>query len=176
MKIAFVIGHTKFRKGAYSDYLKSYEYDLYKKHEEKIKVYGDVFYHNPLILSYSKRQKDTAKKTKGYDLVVELHFNAANGSANGCEALYYYNNLETREISDLFCSEYTSLTETRNRGSKPLKDSTQRGFGFLSAQKPNAIILEPFFGDNWKDSLSFDINIMLIALNTAISKYLQYVN
>ena len=63
MKIAFVIGHTKLRKGAYSDYLKTYEYDLYRRYEEKLKLYGDVFYHNPLIFSYSKRQKDTAKKT-----------------------------------------------------------------------------------------------------------------
>ena len=171
MKIAFVIGHTKLRKGAKSEYLNISEYDLYRKHEYKLKNYGDVFYHNNFTFSYSKRQKETAIKTKDYDLVIELHFNAANGSANGCEALYYYTNTQTRRISDLFCIEYTNITETRNRGSKPLKDTTQRGFGFVFSQKPNAIILEPFFGDNFDDCLSFNISTMLKALNTAISKF-----
>ena len=42
---------------------------------------------------------------------------------------------------------------------------------FVFNQKPNAIILEPFFGDNLEDCLSFNINTMLRALNNAIVKY-----
>lgn len=173
MNIAFVIGHDGLRKGAYSDYLGKYEFDFYKEFIPKLENHGDVFIHNKFKFGYTARQRDTAKKTKNYDLVFELHFNAANGSANGCEALYYYKNKEAKSICEKFCKEYTSLTGTRNRGAKPLKDTTQRGFGFVFNQVPTAIILEPFFGDNKQDSLSFDISTLLRSVNNAIINHLK---
>lgn len=173
MKIAFVIGHHKLSKGAFSKYLNKYEYDLYKGFECELSKYGDVFYHNSLIPSYTARQKAMSKRTKQYDLVFELHFNAANGLANGCEALYYFENKKTKHIARNFCKEYTRLTGTKNRGEKALYNKNQRGFGFVFHQKTDAIILEPFFGDNHSDCLKFYINYFIKAIKFSINEYIR---
>ena len=168
MEVALVIGHTRFRKGAYSPRLMQYEYDFYKRYEHILKTLGDVFYHNPYTTSYTKRQKAMAKKTKNYDLVFELHFNSSDGTAAGCEALYYFKNNKTRVLSEKFCREYSVLSNARNRGAKELHKPSQRGYGFVYYQKPNAIILEPFFGDNLIDVQKFDITNFIEALRRTI--------
>jgi len=168
-KIAFVIGHHRFSKGAYSEYYGLREYDFYKQFEDTLKMYGDVFYHNPLK-GYNSRQKAMAKRTKDYDIVFELHFNAANGNAEGCEALYWYNNLKTKAICEKFCEEYTKeFPRTPNRGAKALSSKSQRGYGFVYHQKAPAIILEPFFGDNEGDSIAFSIRKMIVAIIKSVA-------
>ncbi len=48
--------------------------------------------------------KRNGKKNQGdYDLVFELHFNAANTIANGCEAIYYYFNKKTKHLFVFSC-------------------------------------------------------------------------
>lgn len=170
MKIAFVIGHTKLFKGAYSSYFNKYEYDFWKGFECELKEFGDVFYHNYLVNGYNKRQIITARKTKEYDVVFELHFNSSNSVINGCEALYYHDNKETKDIANRFCDKYTNLTGCRNRGAKELYKKTQRGFGFLKNQKPNSIILEPFFGDNYWDCHRFEISKFTYAVKYSIKQ------
>lgn len=179
MEVALVIGHTKFRKGAYSKWLKQSEHPFYKQYEDEFKTLGDVFYHNPYTYSYTKRQKAMAEKTKYYDLVLEIHFNSSNGKASGCEALYYYKNTKTREIASEFCKEYSKLCNSRNRGAKPLLPiinldtgkmarNQERGFGFVYHQKPAAIILEPFFGDNLIDVQKFEIKSFIEAIRRSL--------
>ncbi len=168
MEVALVIGHTRFRKGAYSKYLNLSEYTFWKQHEQSLKTIGDVFYHNPYTTSYTKRQKAMAQKTHRYDVVFELHFNSSNGKARGCEALYYFANDTTRVISELFCNEYAKLSKVRNRGAKELHKKSQRGFGFVYNQKPNAIILEPFFGDNLIDVTKFEITNFIESIKCSL--------
>ncbi len=153
-KIAFVIGHHKYAKGAYSTYLEQTEFDFWMSYKKELELLGDVYRHNPLIPSYRVRQLIMAKKTKKYDLVIELHFNMFNGSAEGCESLFYYKNEHTLKLSLDFCKKYSELTDTYNRGAKPLMKG-KRGYYFVKYQKPNAILLEPFFGDNQKDCERF---------------------
>ncbi|QIG62342.1 N-acetylmuramoyl-L-alanine amidase [Tenacibaculum phage JQ] len=170
MRVAFVIGHHKISKGAFSKYLNRYEFDLFKGFECELKEIGDVFYHNSLIPSYTARQKATAKKTKDYDLVFELHFNASNGLGNGCEALYYFTNKNTKKVAETFCNAYTHYTNTKNRGAKPLYNKKQRGFGFVNEQKTDTVLLEPFFGDNHMDCLKFNINDFIKSIKHAINE------
>lgn len=171
MKVAFIVGHTRVRKGAYSKHLLKYEYDFYKDLENYLKPLGDVFYHNYLIYGYNSRQKHLAKHTKDYDLVFELHFNSANGKAEGCEALYYHKNEQTKLLSQIFCDEYTDMSGSRNRGAKPLRTKKDRGFGFVYNQKPPAILIEPFFGDNAIDCARFTPHNLFEALRKTISCY-----
>ena len=171
MKVAIVIGHHKLSKGAFSKYFGLKEYDFYNKYLNELKKYGDVFFHNYLLRGYNARQRSMARKTLGYDLVFELHFNSLDGDTSGCEALYYYRNKDTLKLSKVFCETYTNLTGTRNRGAKPLVSDAQRGFGFVYNQKPPAILLEPFFGDNIEDCKAFDINIFLRALDATINEF-----
>lgn len=168
MRVAFVIGHTKINKGAYSSYFELREYDFWKQFECELKEVGDVFYHNCLIYGYNSRQRAMGMKTKDYDIVFEVHFNSFNGTTQGCEALYYHTNEITKEISNKFCSEYSSLSDGNNRGSKSLSNNNQRGFGFVYYQKTNAVILEPFFGDNYTDCRKFEINNFINAIKKAI--------
>jgi len=169
MEVAFIIGHTKLSKGAYSDYFKSYEYDFYQKFKCELEEIGDVFTHNSINTGYNNRQKKTAEKTKDYDIVFEVHFNSLDKTADGCEAWHYYLNQESREICMKFCRTYSELTGVRNRGAKYLSKSSQRGYGFVKHQKPNAIILEPFFGDNQGDCKAFEIGKFIEAINKSIS-------
>lgn len=170
MKIAFIVGHHRRGKGAYSPYFNKTEFDFYKDLELDLMDLGDVFYHNPLIFGYNRRQKEIANRTKDYDLVFELHFNAsADGDAEGCEAWYYHKNDYTKAISRRFCNSYSSFVKGTNRGAKEFYSRNQRGFGFAYYQKTNAILLEPFFGDNSRDCLRFDIKTFIKSIKYAIS-------
>ena len=166
-KVAFVIGHTSKDKGAYSNFLKISEWDMFKNFSEGfLQEVGDIFFHNPNISYYTKRQEETAAKTKDYEIVFELHFNAASPSAEGCEALYYHGNEKAKALCNKFCSLMESKMQMKNRGAKALKpkgingkDENDRGFGFVSKQKPTAIILEPFFSSNPSDCDKFSPSI-----------------
>lgn len=170
MGIAFVIGHTPYSKGAFSKYFNSSEWDLYNSYFDKFSSIGNVFIHDN-DYGYTTRQKEMAKKTREFDIVFEIHFNAANGSAHGCEALYYNLNETAKKISEAFCEDYTRQTGAKNRGAKRLKNSNERGYGFVSYQKPTAIILEPFFGDNIEDCKRFDIDIFISSIKHAINNF-----
>lgn len=168
MRAAIVIGHTNLSKGAFSDFFGVREYDFWKRFECELRSVGSVFYHNSLIKGYNSRQIEMASKNMDYDIVFEVHFNAANKQADGCEALYYKGNDKTKHISNFFCLEYSGLSNVKNRGVKPLSSSSQRGFGFVYHQKTNAIILEPFFGDNHKDCSKFEISNFITAIKKSI--------
>ena len=154
-KIAFVIGHTLFKKGAYSKILGFSEFDFWWQYKEDLEELGDVYRHNPLIPSYKVRQRIMAKKTKDYDLVFELHFNMFNGNAKGAEACCY-NSISSINLNREFINKYCSLTGSNNRGVKILKPNS-RGYWFVKSQKPPAILYEGFFGDNKEDVGTFSI-------------------
>jgi hypothetical protein len=64
-KVAIVVGHHKWSKGAKSPFLPS-EWDLMGEIARELKDVADVFYHNPNIKGYTARQKAMAKRTKQY--------------------------------------------------------------------------------------------------------------
>ena len=101
MGIAFVIGHTPYSKGAFSKYFNSSEWDFYNKYFTKINAVGNVFVHDN-DLGYTSRQKEMSKKTRDFDIVFELHFNASNGTAHGCEALHYHLNDTAKKLVKFF--------------------------------------------------------------------------
>lgn len=164
MKVAVVVGHHLLSKGARSPL--GNEFDLMSKVANGLNC--DTFKHNPNIRGYGARQRAMSKKTKDYDIVFELHFNAATPSANGCEALYYYSNNEGKKICLDFCNGIEDLFGIRNRGAKPLHSKNQRGYGFLYNTKGTAIILEPFFGSSFEDCNKFDYKEYIDFLNKFI--------
>jgi N-acetylmuramoyl-L-alanine amidase len=76
-----------------------------------------------------------------YDLAVELHLNAYNGIANGCEVLY-------RNLGKAHAERVVAKLATvfKNRGAK--KDDS---LYFLAQTKAPAILVESFFCDNASD-------------------------
>jgi N-acetylmuramoyl-L-alanine amidase len=161
-KVAFVVGHHKYSKGAKSPYLDS-EWDLMSKVANGLDY--DVFWHNPNIGGYTGRQKAMAKMTADYDVVFELHYNAAHPVANGCEAVHWFANSEGKYISSRFCDLVNREFGITKRGAKPLHSKNQRGYGFLYHTKGTAIILEPFFGSNLSDTQRFSVCKYIDILN-----------
>lgn len=170
-KIAFVIGHHENSKGAYSAYFNCYEWDFYKDTESELRELGDVYTHDTAISSYKLRCKDTSEKinSREYDLVISLHFNSFNGKAEGVEALHINGNNDTEKLAKLFCESYSLGTGSINRGSKALSRGS-RGFLELAYPKANAILLEPFFGDNEEDCKLFKDEVFIDSLKKVINE------
>lgn len=155
MKVALVVGHHENSKGAYSPHLKTSEWDFYNDVVDCVPDV-DVYFHDTNIRSYTQRIKHTARKlnSKGYDLVMELHFNSSsNPSANGCETLYYFASRKGKEYAKLFSDTVTLWTgiKSRNGGLKALTQSKDRGYASVFYPEAPTILIEPFFGSSKKD-------------------------
>jgi len=155
MKIAVVIGHDKTSPGAYSPHLGQSEYIYNSEVASHLSKIADI-YKRPIGSGYKTQMINLANEInkKDYDLVVELHFNAFNKSANGCEALIFKGNKYTEKVGQRYCNLITSKYKTKSRGVKDISQQNDRGYWFLALMKADAIILEPFFGDN-EESLKF---------------------
>lgn len=154
MKIAVVIGHDKNSPGAYSSHLKISEYVYHTEVAMCLAGVADI-YKRPLAKGYKTQMELLAKEInkKKYDLVVELHFNSFNGTANGCETVGFKGNAFTEKIGKQYCDVVSKYFKTNNRGHK-FADVGGRGYWFLRLMSAPALILEPFFGDH-PESLKF---------------------
>lgn len=182
MKVAIVIGHTSNGdKGAYSETLKLSEYDYNLKVANHMKelnpsVY-DVYTHT--IQEYYNRQKAMADKlnAKAYDLVIELHYNAASPVANGTETLYYFNSAKGKAYAESISQEIVKEFGTSIRGvngAKALVNKNDRGYYAVYLPKATALIVEPFFGSNPSESAKFaDYKKYACVLNNTITKILK---
>ena len=156
-RVALVVGHNFQKPGYFSEILGESEYFFWSAFTEEWGEYigVDVFKHD-IMGGYTQRQRETAILTADYDLVFELHFNAAESSqANGCEAYYYFNNQTSKTLAALFCELFSNVSGIKNRGEKPLYNKNQNGFGFVNETKGHAILLEPFFASNEIDCSYF---------------------
>jgi N-acetylmuramoyl-L-alanine amidase len=93
------------------------------------------------------------------DLSIELHLNAYNGKAFGCEVLI--TSEKARSLGELFSSRFCNQFGRTKRGTKGIKwlSSGDRGFGNVySASKCSkvALLVEPFFCDNQNEYLSIE--------------------
>ena len=163
MKTAIVIGHHAKDGGAYSEYLKSNEYNFYLAVSKLLKGVT-VLEHNANISGYTSRIKDTAKRLDAgnFDLVIECHFNAATPQANGCETLFYFKSVKGKEYAQKFSNivnEWTGI-KLRNGGLKPLVSAKDRGFASVFYPKAPTILIEPFFGSNESDCSKITVEKM----------------
>ena len=172
VKVAFVIGHHEESKGAYSKYLRASEFDFWDDFSSDYLLdFGDCFTHFS-ELSYTGRQIETAKLTKSYDLVFELHFNSVNDPVvNGSECLVYKGNSLMYEVGQFYIDEMHKNMSYKKREVKELSNIRQRGFEFLKRTKNDAIILEPFFGSNKEDCLKFNGELYKKVIDRMIEKY-----
>lgn len=156
MKVAVVVGHTTGAdKGAFSKFLKSSEQPFNKMVADELKALAphtyDVYVHQ--LQSYYDRQKVMAAKLnlQNYDLIIELHFNAADSeTANGTEACYYYASRKGKDAAQHISIGLAMAygTKLRSAGAKALVNKNDRGYWFTYLPKAPAIIVEPFFGTN----------------------------
>lgn len=161
--IALVIGHNSRSKGAYSPYLKTTEYEYWKKVTEKIreKIEVDIFERKSSI-SYIQEMKEVISKInkKNYDFILELHFNSANNSSvQGVEVLRHTSSIKGAKIGELFTEKINQEFGVVKRNEIIIKSSNQRGgYGICKTKSPY-ILIEPFFASNEK-AIEFSVDRM----------------
>jgi N-acetylmuramoyl-L-alanine amidase len=158
MKLAIIVGHLKVAKGARAVApLSCYEYDYND-------VVAELMYKHAKdrgIDCYVYRKDGTTAEYVGQlidkwnaDLCIELHFNAANGSARGTEVLvdedpgesFHYAAVIQKQLCELF-----SRDKRGNRGVKVV-EAGDRGHRNLKTVKCVSCLVEPAFGDNEDDA------------------------
>lgn len=125
---------------------------------------------------YTDSMKWLASEIKGKQatLAVELHFNAASGTAKGHEWLFYQTSKGGKALATSLRGAYEeAFPLSVNRGIKA-KVSGERGGEFLKLTHCPAVICEPFFGDNpieWQTASS-SVTAIAEAMATGIIDYL----
>jgi N-acetylmuramoyl-L-alanine amidase len=169
MKICITVGHSILKGGnitSASGYVNEYKYnkELGAALKKVLEAEGQVV---DLIICpeyqfTTKNEEATYKVPKvnagGYDLLIELHLNAADGNAQGTEVLYKSN--AGKEYATRVVNKLGSVF--KNRGPKLREDL------YILKVKPVAILIESFFCDSKVDyekatSLGFDGVAKLIA-------------
>lgn len=168
IRIALVVGHTEGKdKGAYSETLKTSEFDYWLDIAKRIENLGNIEVHifdtfTHKIQSYYEREKALADKINNsgvvYDVVFELHFNAASPLAHGTECLHWFASEKGRKIANRvsnYICDNLNMTIRGNNGARALVNKNDRGYWFTYLLRYPAVILEPFFGSNKEDCEKF---------------------
>lgn len=157
-KKALVIGHDKNSPGAYSNILRTSEY-IYNSEVAYCASHIADIHKRPLVGGYTSQMRELANQLnpKNYDIIGELHFNKFDNKDNnkgvGCEAVIYPGNKNMRRLGNIYCDYISKKYDIPNRGVKE-HGKGERGYGFLSMMQADAIIFEPFFGDE-SEALKF---------------------
>lgn len=158
LKICVTVGHSQLKNGAYTsadgrkyggvieykycrDFAKKYLVPQLRKagHEVDLIICPEGKFET----KYEERGYKIPKINKeDYDLVMEIHLNAAQPSATGTEVLYYSE--KGKEFAERICKQLGTVY--RNRGAKKNKK-----LYILNSTKPTAILLELFFCTNKSD-------------------------
>lgn len=154
MKIGIIVGHSKLKNGNYtsaSGYIHEYKYC--KNQAKYVVNYLKNEGHNVTLINCpegvfkeaieEKNYKLNLINGKGFDLIVELHLNAFDGSAHGSEVLY--TSTKGKEYAERI-TKRLGLSFT-NRGPKK-RDNLY----ILTKTDCPAIIVESFFCDNKYDT------------------------
>lgn len=152
-RIALTVGHSKLKNGSYTSANGVKNEYLYNKDlgEQLKKWFDKVGQPCDLIIcpegKFNSAKEESSYKlplvnSGKYDLVIELHLNAHNGTANGSEVLYYSNNgkVVAQRVQDKL------KTLFKNRGIKQRTD-----LYILKKSNPVSVLLETFFCDNKND-------------------------
>jgi N-acetylmuramoyl-L-alanine amidase len=99
----------------------------------------------------------------GATLAVELHFNSSGPHAEGHEWLHWHRSAKGQMLASCFNQTFKDIfPEAKLRGVKPAYKN-DRGSLFLRVTRCPAILLEPFFGSNKKETEFYTRNKPAIA-------------
>ena len=161
MKIACTVGHSILKSGACTS--ASGVVNEYQWCKKFVPILVEAFNyqegHSATVIQCPEKQFKEAKEEKTYklgqingkkyDLVIESHLNAFNGTAKGMEVLYYTNSTKSKpyaqRVNDKLDDVFT------DRGIKPRSD-----LYILRDTDCPAILIEYFFCDNKEDYAKAD--------------------
>lgn len=154
MKICVSIGHSFKEQGATTADKKVTEYifntalaQLVK--EQLVKLGYDTVITNRLTDGGGTGMSASAKaiNATGSDIAIELHSNAFNTKAQGCETLYWHSSAKGKKLAQCLQKEMVACLGNPDRGVKALKKGG-RGATVLYKTNMPCVIIEPFFIDN----------------------------
>jgi len=159
LKIGLIVGHEKKAQGAVmpAPYrLSEYAYNseiaqLAKDYAKRIGVTAEIIFRDGIGISGAYKKA----KSLGVDCVIELHFNAYNGTVSGTETLCSNEGADKQFanfVHNHVCNVFDRKPGAGDRGVKTLS-ATDRGGSNVHAlpNVPNCLI-EGFFGDNPKEA------------------------
>lgn len=171
IKLALIRGHTKTAGGAYSPFLKANEYtwngDLINK---IIQLNGDrkdflvkEFLRDGIGIAGAYKNAMNWKPSA----IIEVHFNAANGKAQGTETLYNdsgdFKGINEVVFAKMINDGMVQALGTKDRGIRKRLPS-DRGYGNVSQTKSiPSILIEIGFGDNKADCALMEKNKLVLA-------------
>lgn len=152
-RIGLFVGHSKLKSGRYTSANGVKNEYLYNKElgAELKKVFDKMEQPCDLIIcpegKFAEAKEESTYKlpianSGKYDLVIELHLNAHNGTAKGAEVLYLSNGgkVVAERVQNKLKTKFT------NRGIKK-RDNLY----MLTKTNPTSIMLETFFTDSKED-------------------------
>lgn len=157
MRILLTVGHSKLKNGCITSadgkkFGGGNEYTYCKSLAKYVEKYIEKNGHEVdlVVCPEGKFTKYTEEKTYKlaiehatcYDLVIELHLNAASQTAAGCEVLY--KSIKGKKYADKIQKQLSKVF--KDRGTVKRDD-----LYMLNQTKAPAIILEPFFCTNPKE-------------------------
>lgn len=183
MKVAIVIGHQEKSKGAVNSTFGMTEFEFNQKLAHDIEHnFGNLFnfdQHEIVVMYRETTLQNLPKEVNEQrpDLVIELHCNAFNKQANGCETLYYHKSIKGKTIAAIFQKHILEILKNKDRGIKP-KTAEDRGGYMLRYTNAPCIITEPFFIDNDDElingELCFNQGGLTAGFCEAIAESLEY--
>lgn len=155
VKIALVRGHGGNDPGASGNNTNEVAYnswvmDYVEKHAIKnLKCFKGSSSLNAVNLS----------KSFNPDIVIQMHLNAFNGEAKGCEVLVVKGDVKSYTLAEKFAKEFTTkfnrtLRRSGDKGKKILGASDRGVTSLIASGSVIKILVEPFFIDNKNDFVS----------------------
>lgn len=96
------------------------------------------------------------------DFVLSLHANAASPAAEGTEMLYYHTSVKSKQMAEIYQKHVLAALKFKDRKILPRKGS-DRGGALLQYTKTPAVLTEPFFLSNDKETEKVVNNKSLLA-------------
>ena len=168
MRLAIQTGHTKGTGAVGYGNVPEYDFNA-KVTSEMVRLapFFDVdllVTHRDPELGYGAAVRKTAAAIKEFDadLCLELHFNSAGASAQGCEILHYCNSTNGERAAHCVADSLKPMLDDLSiplRGDNGVrslwyhkvdepKGYSNRGSYYVYATHCPALILEPYFGSN----------------------------
>lgn len=157
LTLGIIVGHTKSAGGAglHGTSMNEYQYnsqvaELMKAECERLgTIIPKIIFRDGIGISGAYKLAEKAQ----CDCVVELHFNAFNGSVEGTETLCTMSS-DDKEFAGMvhrgICRAFGRVGNSR--GVKPLSRSARGGGNIYAFPNGANCLVEPFFGDNASDA------------------------
>lgn len=169
-RILINAGHGGTDVGAVNG--KLYERDVNKKIAIKL---CELLMNENHVVTYFQQTKSVNDvwqfETKGsYDLIISIHCNSFNSTANGHEVLYHTPSTKGKKLAQSIQTSLVKIVGLRNRGAKPRNDLC-----VLSKTKAIAALVETAFISNPNEAKMLNENgdIFARAIADGIKNYLK---